>query len=79
MVKSMNQINLEVLEVLIGTEKYQEVMRVMKGATLYFGKDIETRNQEIRQAFYDGIDRKILAEQYGLSLQSIYKITESKP
>lgn len=75
----MNQINLEVLEVLIGTEKYQEVMRVMKGATLYFGKDIETRNQEIRQAFYDGTDRKILAEQYGLSLQSIYKITESKP
>ena len=75
----MNQINLQILEMLIGTEKYQEVMRVMGGATLYLGKDIETRNQEIRQAFYNGTDRKILAEQHGLSLQSIYKITETKP
>lgn len=78
MAKSINQIALDIIRIEAGEKAYNRIAEILEGSTVYFGKDIESRNREIRDAFYKGADRKQLAKQYKLSLQTIYKITETK-
>lgn len=76
MAKSMNQIKLDIIEVTCGTKMYHELLDILSGESVRFPSRIEIRNQQICQEYWSGSSVPELAEQYGLSQQTIYKIIE---
>lgn len=80
MAKSMNQVNLELLENIIGSKLYEQVCAAMPGANLYI-PDLspQKRNADIWDDFIHGLLPQQLAEKYKLSQKRIYQILEKKP
>lgn len=75
---------LEKLRVVIGDEKYSEVINELAGATVYFPENYEwsdktSRNEQIREDFYSGkYEIADLARKYDLSISRIYKIVQNR-
>ena len=55
---------------------YHELLNILSGESVRFPSRIEIRNQQICQEYWSGSSVPELAEQYGLSQQTIYKIIE---
>lgn len=75
---------LEKLRVVIGDEKYFEVINELAGVTVYFPENYEwsdktSRNEQIREDFYSGkYEIADLARKYDLSISRIYKIVQNR-
>ena len=69
---------------MIGQEKYNEVLKALSGATVYFPADTEwqdkdKRNMQLREDFYSGkYEISDLAKKYELSISRVYKIIQQR-
>ena len=78
-----NSENLQTLKNIVGVELFRAIIERLPGETIYIANcngfaSKEERDKEIRKDFYHGLSIPELAEKYGLSSCSIYKITEQK-
>ena len=75
--------NLQTLKDIVGVELFNRIIEELLGETIYIANyngftSKEERNDAIRKEFYHGLSVSELAEKYGMSICSIYKITEQK-
>lgn len=78
-----NSENLQIIKNIVGGELFRAIIEQLQGETIYVVNyngfaSKEERDKEIRKDFYHGLSVPELADKYGLSSCSIYKITEQK-
>lgn len=75
--------NLQKLKDIVGAELYNVINEQMPGEHIYFNKRSEypsrrERDAAIKDDFFGGVSITELADKYGLTITSIYKIVENK-
>jgi Mor family transcriptional regulator len=78
-----NTENLKTLKDIVGTEQFKIIIERLNGEHIYISNyggfhSKEERNAAIRNDFFHGMSVPELGEKYGMSICSIYKITEDK-
>lgn len=72
------------LKEIVGEKYYQEVLKQLSGATVYFPSEFEftdksLRNLSLREDFYTGnYEVADLAKKYNLSISYVYKILQNR-
>lgn len=73
-----------ILKEIVGEKSYQEILKQLSGATVYFPSEFEftdksLRNISLREDFYTGnYEVADLAKKYNLSISYVYKILQNK-
>lgn len=78
--------NVELLKDLrdaLGFEQFKNFVELHSGETIYLPTrgeyiSVDERNVAIKKDFFGGLSYRELANKYGLSIQTIYKIAENR-
>ena len=67
----------------LGAEQFKKFVELHPGETIYLPNrgeyvSVDERNAAIKQDFFGGLSYRELANKYGLSIQTIYKIAENR-